>query len=267
MTIELQSLAGSDVGFGFERHVRDEPGRYRLVCSYQYERVAGQAFAMAIQLVKVCAEQGPLDFAAALGALRETGDACAIGTSTGAVVAAARRRGIPVIRLLESANLFQLGWGSRQKRLQATVTGATGHIAVGIASDKELTKTLLKQAGLPVPAGTMLDANQGKGVTTICHTPDDVHAAFAHARQYGRNYRVLVTGDKVAAASWRRPAHVIGDGTLSIGQLVERENRNPACGEGHTDILTNIPMDDIALETLGRQALDAESVLPHQPAG
>lgn len=221
MTIELQSLAGSDVGFGFERHVRDEPGRYRLVCSYQYERVAGQAFAMAIQLVKVCAEQGPLDFAAALGALRETGDACAIGTSTGAVVAAARRRGIPVIRLLESANLFQLGWGSRQKRLQATVTGATGHIAVGIASDKELTKTLLKQAGLPVPAGTMLDANQGKGVTTICHTPDDVHAAFAHARQYGRNVIVeqFLKGARLPGAGDRRQG---GGGILAAACARDR---------------------------------------------
>ena len=295
VTIELQRLAGSDVGSGLEHHVRDEPGRNRVVCSYQFERVAGQALTMATELVQACAEQRPLDFAAALAALRETGDACAIGTSTGAVVAAAKRRGIPVTRLTDSANLFQLGWGSRQKRLQATVTGTTSHIAVGIASDKELTKTLLKQAGLPVPAGTTvrtvddavsaaarldgpatikpLDANQGKGVTTICSTPDDVRAAFAHARQYGRtviveqflkgrDYRVLVTGDKVAAASWRRPPHVVGDGTLSIGELVARENSNPARGEGHTNILTKIPIDDIALETLRRQGFDAASVPP-----
>jgi cyanophycin synthetase len=127
----------------------------------------------------------------------------AIGTSTGAVLAAAHRRGIPSLRLTEDANLFQLGWGSRQKRLQATITGATNHIAVGIASDKQLTKTLLDQAGVPVPDGSTvttlreaqrvarrlggpvtikpLDANQGKGVTTSCTTPEEVERAFEFA--------------------------------------------------------------------------------------
>ena len=40
------------------------------------------------------------------------------------------------LRLTDEANLFQLGWGSRQKRLQATLTGATSHVAVGIAGNK-----------------------------------------------------------------------------------------------------------------------------------
>jgi hypothetical protein len=70
------------------------------------------------------------------------------------VNAALQRRGIPSLRITDEANLFQLGWGSRQKRLQATITGATNSIAVGIASDKQLTKTLLEQAGVPVPGGS-----------------------------------------------------------------------------------------------------------------
>ena len=91
--------------------------------------------------------------AAAVKELHETAADYAIGTSTGAVVSAAERRGIPSLRITDEANLFQLGWGSRQKRLQATITGATNSIAVGIASDKQLTKTLLEQAGCPVLAG------------------------------------------------------------------------------------------------------------------
>ncbi|WP_229508043.1 ATP-grasp domain-containing protein [Massilia sp. Dwa41.01b] len=235
------------------------------------------------------------DLDAAVAALHETAEDYAIGTSTGAVVNAALRRGIPALRITDEANLFQLGWGSRQKRLQATITGATNSIAVGIASDKQLTKTLLEQAGVPVPGGATvskledaqrvarrlkgpatikpLDANQGKGVTTVCTTPEEVEAAFNHARKYGRHviveeylrgrdYRVLVTGSKIAAASWRRPPCVTGDGRSTVRELVEIENRNPARGDGHTNILTRIPMDAIAEDVLAKQGYGFDSVLP-----
>jgi cyanophycin synthetase len=110
------------------------------------------------------------------------------------VLAAAHERGIPVQRITEDANLFQLGWGVKQKRIQATITGETSNIAVRIASDKQLTKRLLQEAGVPVPEGETvtsiddalrvarklavpvtvkpLDANQGKGVTVDCRTPE-----------------------------------------------------------------------------------------------
>ncbi|NHZ39379.1 cyanophycin synthetase [Massilia sp. CCM 8693] len=293
LTVELQSLAGSEVGSVEKRAVRKDPGQCRVVCSYQFERVASQALDLALRLLDALVNQTNLDVQAALAELKDTVADCAIGTSTGAVLAAARRRGIPLIRMTDTANLFQLGWGSRQKRLQATVTGSTGYIAVDIASDKQLTKTLLEQAGLPVPEGETvrtveeavrvagriggpvtvkpLDANQGKGVTTRCGTDDEVRTAFAHAREHGRSviverfltgrdYRVLVTGNKVAAASWRRPPHVTGDGVSTVGQLVDMENSSPARGEGHTNILTKIPLDDIALDVLRKQGMDAGSV-------
>ncbi|ATQ79135.1 cyanophycin synthetase [Massilia violaceinigra] len=295
LTLELQSLAGSEVGSVEKRNVRKEPGQCRVVCSYQFERVASQAFDLALRVVDALLNRTAVDVEAGLAGLKDTVADCAIGTSTGAVLAAARRRGIPLIRLLDTANLFQLGWGSRQKRLQATVTGRTNYIAVDIASDKQLTKTLLEQAGLPVPEGDTvrsaddavrvasriegpvtvkpLDANQGKGVTTRCCNEEEIRTAFAHAREHartviverflkGRDYRVLVTGNKVAAASWRRPPHVTGDGESTIRQLVAVENSSPARGEGHTNILTTIPLDDIALEVLHKQGMDADSVVP-----
>jgi cyanophycin synthetase len=281
VTMELQRLAGAPGAFSQCIALPSNPGRMRVVCGYSIEQVAGAALRTAQELIH-----------AAVAELRETAQDYAIGTSTGAVVSAAHKRGIPSLRLLDSANLFQLGWGSKQKRLQATITGATNNIAVGIASDKQLTKTLLVQAGCPVPAGETvttlaaaqriarrlgtvtikpLDANQGKGVTTACSTPDEVERAFEFARKYGRHviveeflrgrdYRVLVTGRKVAAASWRRPPHVLGDGVHTIRELVEIENRNPARGDGHTNILTKIPLDEIALQVLAKAGMDADSV-------
>jgi cyanophycin synthetase len=294
VVMELQRQAGAPGSTGATLAVPGQPRVRRVVCGYAIEQVAEEALRSGLDLVHAVAEDRPFDLPEAVARLHEVAERHAIGTSTGAVVQAAIRRGIPALRLLDEANLFQLGWGSRQKRLQATITGATNSIAVGIASDKQLTKTLLEQAGVPVPGGATvttesealrvarrlrgpacikpLDANQGKGVTTNCATPEEVAAAFAHARKYGRHviveehlagrdYRVLVTGRKVAAASWRRPPHVLGDGRSSIRELVEIENRNPARGEGHTNILTKIPMDALAEQTLARQGYSFDTVL------
>ena len=295
VVMELQRLAGAPAAFSQTLEVARKPQARRAVCGYRTEQVAGQALETALAMIAALQRGEDFDVAAAVAALHETAEDYAIGTSTGAVVSAAERRGIPSLRITDEANLFQLGWGSRQKRLQATITGATNSIAVGIASDKQLTKTLLEQAGCPVPAGATvtrledaqrvarrldgpatikpLDANQGKGVTTVCATPEEVERAFAHARKYsrhviveeyleGRDYRVLVTGNKIAAASWRRPPCVTGDGKSTVRELVEVENRNPARGEGHTNILTKIPMDDLAAAILAKQGYGFDSVVP-----
>jgi cyanophycin synthetase len=294
VTMELQRLAGAAGSFSQSLAVSGKPALRRVVCGYAIEQVAGAALRTAQDLVHAIAAHADFDLDAALAELKDIAQDYAIGTSTGAVVSAAHKRGIPSLRLTDHANLFQLGWGSKQKRLQATITGATNNIAVGIASDKQLTKTLLDQAGCPVPAGETvttlaaaqriarrlgtvtikpLDANQGKGVTTACSTPEEVERAFDFARKYGRHviveeflrgrdYRVLVTGREVAAASWRRPPHVTGDGQHSIRELVEIENRNPARGDGHTNILTRIPLDDIAAQVLAKAGYDFDSVPP-----
>ena len=295
VVMELQRLAGAPAAFSQTLDVARNPHARRAVCGYRTEQVAGAALNVALDLIEALQAEKEFDLGAAVAELHEIAEDYAIGTSTGAVVSAAERRGIPSLRITDEANLFQLGWGSRQKRLQATITGATNSIAVGIASDKQLTKTLLDQAGCPVPAGATvtslaeaqrvarrldgpatikpLDANQGKGVTTVCSTPEEVERAFEHARKYsrhviveefleGRDYRVLVTGNKIAAASWRRPPCVTGDGKSTVRELVEAENLNPARGEGHTNILTKIPMDALASAILAKQGYEFDSVLP-----
>jgi len=295
VTLELQTLAGAPAAFGRTRPVNGHPGQVRVVCAYTCEKLAEPAFDLALDLVGTLARGEGFELAPRLEELRGIAARYAIGTSTASVIAAAQERGVPVQRITDEANLFLLGWGVKQKRLQATTTGDTSFIAVKIASDKQLTKALLKEAGVPVPEGDVvttvesaqrvarrlngpvtlkpLDGNQGKGVTVDCNTPDDVARAFEFARQYGRrviverhvkgcDYRVLVAGGRVAAASRRRPAHVVGDGIKTIRELVEIENANPARGAGHATILTRLALDEHAADMLSRQGFEFDSVPP-----
>ncbi len=91
-----------------------------------------------------------------------------------------------------------------QKRIRATMTSNTSSVAVDIASNKELTLTLLASAGLPVPRSQSvrqaddavrlaerigypvvvkpLDGNHGRGVILNLTDADAVRAGFEVAR-------------------------------------------------------------------------------------
>ncbi|HET9642844.1 MAG TPA: cyanophycin synthetase [Burkholderiaceae bacterium] len=292
--LELQSLAGPEVRFGKTRMIRGRPRHYRIVAGYRYEGLAEQALTHAVEIVHAAARREPYDVAGMLAGLKAWTCRHGLGPSTQAIVDAATARGIPTLRLSEDESLFQLGWGARQRRVQATVTGASSFIAVEIASDKELTKQLLSAAGIPVPRGHVvstlddalqalqdigapatvkpLDGNQGKGVTTAIRTPEEMKTAFeracCHASKViveqhvaGRDHRVLVVNDRIVAASRRLPPMVIADGVHSVRELVDRENTDPRRGVGHEAALTRIPLDAAAAECLAAQGLAEETVL------
>jgi cyanophycin synthetase len=130
-----------------------------------------------------------------------------------------------------------------------------------------------RRLGVPVTLKP-LDGNQGKGVTVDCRTPEEVEQAYAFAPQARPHHhrRALIQGattacswpaaSVVAAASCRRPAHVTGDGRHSIRELVDIENRNPARGEGHSNILTQIALDAHAEDILRKQGYAPDAVPP-----
>ncbi|MEW6562910.1 MAG: cyanophycin synthetase [Pseudomonadota bacterium] len=291
--LALQLRAGCPVTFSLTAQTV-EAGVYQVVVEYSEEVVGRLALELAEALCVAAAEDRPFDLAGALAQLQELDEDERLGPSTGAIVHAAEVRGIPY-RRLTSGSLVQFGWGSRQRRIQAAETSRTSAIAESIAQDKELTKALLDAAGLPVPVGRSAsdaedawkaaceiggavvvkprDGNQGKGVAVNIQTREEVMAAYAVAYEIssdviverylpGYDYRLLVVGNHLVAASRRDPPQVIGDGEQTIRQLVEQVNRDPRRGEGHATSLTKIRFDDIALATLARQGYTAESVPP-----
>jgi cyanophycin synthetase len=209
-------------------------------------------------------------------------------------VDAAVARGIPVRRLTEGS-LVQLGWGRRQRRILAAATSQTSAIAEDIVQDKNLTCKLLREVGLPVPLGCPvasaeeawtaaleiglpvvvkpLDGNQGRGVALNLHTREQVLAAYDAAfeesdavivEQFaeGEDYRLLVVGRQFVAASRRRPAHVIGDGFSTIGELIAVANQDPRRAAAHAAALSKIRIDAVALAVLAEQGFTPESVPP-----
>ncbi|MBL0208269.1 MAG: cyanophycin synthetase [Propionivibrio sp.] len=287
----LQAQAGCPVTFSRTAQTL-EPGVYQVVVEYSEEAVGRLAFELAQELCQAATDDLPFDLGNALHRLRELDEDVRLGPSTGSIVYAAVARGIPYRRLTEGS-MVQFGWGSKQRRIQAAETDRTSAVAEAIAQDKELTKTLLHAAGVPVPAGRPAedaadawavaceigvpvvvkpqDGNQGKGVAVNLSTREQIEAAYAVAAEIsnevlverfipGHDYRVLVVGNKLIAAARREPPHVTGDGTRSVRELVELVNSDPKRGAGHATSLTRISFDDIALARLATEGLTADSV-------
>jgi len=289
----LQAQAGCPVTFS-RTTATVEAGVYLVVVEYSEEDVGLLAFELAQQLCSSAAHDSAFDLPATLRRLAELDADIRLGPSTGAIVQAAVARGIPH-RRLTSGSLVQFGWGSRQRRIQAAETDRSSAIAEAIAQDKELTKRLLRAAGVPVPLGQPVDnaeeawqaaqviglpvvikpqdGNQGKGVAVNVRTREQVAAAYAAAAEIssnvlverylpGHDYRLLVVGDRLVAAARRDPPQVFGDGAHTVRQLVEQVNSDPRRGDGHATALTKIRFDDIAQRRLAEQGYDAESVPP-----
>jgi cyanophycin synthetase len=216
-----------------------------------------------------------------------------LGPTTASLVNEARKRGIPAIRLDEHS-LVQLGYGKHQQRVRAAVTGKTSNIAVETASDKELTIKLLGDVGIPVPRHRRvrdeaqaaaaaealgfplvvkpLDVSHGRGVSLNLGAVEEVVNAFRVANEYassvlvetylpGNDYRVLVINGEVVAVAERVPAHVIGDGSHSIAQLIEIVNRDPRRGFGHEKVLTRIKLNHQSELLLQRAGYTLDTVL------
>ena len=151
-TLALQAQAGCPVSFSRTTPTVEE-GVYQVVIEYTEEDVGRKALRFAEALVQAAlSADGTFDADAAVRELRELDEDVRLGPSTGSIVNAAVARGIPFRRLTQGS-LVQFGWGSKQRRIWAAEVDSTSAVSESIAQDKDLTKTLLRAAGVPVPLG------------------------------------------------------------------------------------------------------------------
>lgn len=291
VALEIQTLAGMDVGFGRTRST-EQHGVYYVVFTYLEEDAGVYAAKASVRIVQAIADNVPYDITEDIQTLREIRENTRLGPSTGCIVEEAMRRGIPFIRL-NKHSLVQLGYGIHQKRIRATVASTTSNIAVEIAGDKEETKNLLSSAEIPVPRGVVIrnedelnsaidrigyplvikpiDGNHGKGNTTNINTYDQALRAFEAAQYYSRNiivekyiqgvdFRILVINYKFVCAALRTPAAVTGDGEHTVQWLIDKTNEDPRRGYGHEKVLTQITIDQFTQKMLDDKGYTLETV-------
>ncbi|MDX1964023.1 MAG: cyanophycin synthetase [Pirellulales bacterium] len=291
VALELQSLAGCEVGFGRTRETATD-GIYKVALEYTEESLGKASISAAIRVCLAAVHDTTVDLTAEISELAKLYQNARLGPSTNSIVQAAQRRGIPS-RRLNTGSLVQLGYGSKQRRILAAETDQTSAIAEYIAQDKDLTRSLLAAVGVPVPAGRPVESgedavsaaenigypvvckpqhgNQGRGVATNLKTREQVLAAYEAARQEGRSiivekhapgedYRLLIIGGKLVAAAKREPAMVIGDGRHTIKELIQIANQDPRRGEDHATSLSKIPLDAISLAVVTDQGYTPQSI-------
>ncbi len=190
-------------------------------------------------------------------------------------VRAAVALGMPVQEL--PGGVIQYGHGQRGRWLDSSFTDETPLVSTQLARDKTRAASLLRMAGLPVPAHQRAStveqalriASQlgypvvvkpaslygGVGVASGLHNSKEVTAAFQFSQRHskdtlvekhvdGRDYRLVVFQDELILAIERVPGSITGDGVHTVQQLLEQLNADPRRGTDAHALLQQVTMDD-----------------------
>jgi cyanophycin synthetase len=293
VALALQRTAGMPVHWG-KSYPAHQEGVEFVVFAYQEERAGRMAAEAAVQIVDDLCHQRSVNLTPIIEELHEIREEEFFGPSTWSIVSEAASRNIPYIQL-KNSSIIQLGYGVNQKRIWATTTSYTSHAGVEVAGNKNRTKAMLRDSGVPVPSGTTvysedglrdaieelgfpivtkpLDGNHGKGATICIRDWEGAVEGLKAAQVYSRaviverfiegdDYRMLVVDGKLIAAAKRTPAAVTGNGTSTIQELIDEVNKDPRRGIGHEKVLTSIKADQHTLDILKTHDLTLDSVLP-----
>jgi GNAT-family acetyltransferase (TIGR03103 family) len=214
-----------------------------------------------------------------------------INRYTQIIVDEASSRGIAVEILDPVLGELRLVLNGRAVTTVESLSELTSAVAFRRCDDKLLTRRVLERADLPVPEGrpASFDAGdleflaawkdivvkpargeQGRGITVGVTTPDGLDRARRAAQEHwnevllerrcdGVDLRALVIGNELVAASVRRPPTISGTGQLCIRELIEQASRIRSAATGGA---SQIPLDDITVDTVRRAGYELDDVLP-----
>ena len=215
--LELMHRGGMKAGYG-KTVSAVEPGRVEVIIESSSYRPTAYLSRCAVKLLNLLVKGCKPSIDGLWEQLALIRQQYEPGPSTAAILEEAKRRDIPVTLLKEGTSLYLLGYGVYQKKIQATLTSASGCLAADLAGDKDLAKIALDRAGIPTPRGIVVstphqaveaarrlgvpvvvkpcDANQGKGVSLNLTQPGMVKEAYKIAARYGSKVMVeeYITG-------------------------------------------------------------------------
>ena len=203
----------------------------------------------------------------------------------------ALRRGITVEVVDAEAGLMTLSHGGRTVATRESLSELTSAVAMSRCDDKRLTRRLLADAGLAVPAGRLATGDsgdvaflqevgevvvkpargeQGRGITVGVRTEQELADALPLAERYcpdvlieacvdGEDVRVVVIDHRVVAAAIRKPATIMGTGQHTVEELITAASRRRAAATGGE---SEIPRDEVTSKTVRDAGYELGSVLP-----
>jgi cyanophycin synthetase len=291
--IALHNLVGIDTSFGKAREISGD--LYYIIFQYEYEKTAIKCANLAIDIMNMLTGKiKDINLDKRIMEIKNILNKEYIGPSTGAICDEAKRRGIPITKLGDTG-LYQIGYGKYGKLIEATICSDTSAVGVDISCDKLITKSILEKHNIPVMSGYMVSntvdliyyadrigypvvlkpqfGNQGKGViVNIKNRSELIESYNKLIRAYkdimieafieGRDYRVCVVDGKVVAAALRVPPFVVGDGTTTIKELINKVNEDPRRGNDHEKILTKIKIDEALINKLQEEGYSLNTILP-----
>lgn len=214
------------------------------------------------------------------------------GHSTVPVLRVAHELGIPFLHL--GLGVYQLGWGSRAKRLMYSASQSDSALGLRLSRNKVATAQLLKQYGLPAPQQSLvnsrdelvqamaslnyplvskpIDGARGEGVTVDITCLEELQTAYDLASEVGKStqillekqvegicHRIFISAGKMLYAVMRGPIAIVGDGKRTIAKLIESEQSKQS--ELPFGISMKIPdLDSLTLKELIRQGLKTQDI-------
>lgn len=207
----------------------------------------------------------------------------------------ARRRGILVEVLDAEWGEMRMSHGGRSIVTRESLSELTTAVGMSRCDDKRVSRRIFAEAGLRVSRGqtatsaeqvSEADAaflaevgevvvkpvrgEQGRGITVgvqdVEHLVQAVELARAHCPDVlleecveGDDLRIIVIDHEVVAAALRRPPSVVGSGSHTVRELIERLSRRRAAATGGE---SRIPLDATTADTVQRAGYGLDDVLP-----
>jgi cyanophycin synthetase len=202
---------------------------------------------------------------------------------------------VPVLPFLPTTKHWQYGWGKRSRHLVESSSDQDGVLGGRLSGSKVASKAVFDAHGLPSPSHRLVEqpaqllaaaeavgwpcvlkpveGGGGKGVTANIRTPEQLQAAFEHARSFkpgpfmvetfvpGDDHRLMVIDGKLHAAIRREPSFVTGDGLAAIAQLVGRINASRSTNMVVSRYLRPIALDQVLQQHLASQGMSLATVL------
>ncbi len=202
----------------------------------------------------------------------------------GSVLSGALRRGLLVRIGSSGGGAYDFGIGSTLRHFRGLSASSTSLLAARVAASKDLTNTLLRRGGIPVPCSMTVHSleeahnvadqfgfpvvlkpvggNKGRSVYVNIQNHHDLDRIYplipASPRDgvqieehlTGNDYRLLVVDGRTIAVNQRFPPVVVGDGHQTVRQLIEDLNRDPQRTPSMATPLQPITINDQTVETL-----------------